>query len=234
MKKILGLICLIIIFCNCSKRIIGEYRISVSPPYSDFKFRLNKFYHFVNADVYGIYGKGKYSIFNDTLELRYIDQNYDNSTISITSSKDSSAIKQFDFKIIDKTDKLGIIGTNVIFYNANDSIILSGRTDYDGKLSLQLCNNLDFSRILINYVGYEDIELKQEFYNKNNIFIEWKSDWLHRISAKTEKYNILVNKRNIIKLENSKEDTITLIRKKLIERYDKGRISNEEFFKKLK
>lgn len=204
--------------------------MSIMPPYSDYTFGINRFSHYVNGDVYGEFGKGTYSIKNDTLVLNFIDLKNNEAIVSIQVDSAKQDKFHYNFRIVDKDSKDTFIGANVVIYN-KDSVINKGMTNYDGELGLTGEQRAD--KIIVSYIGYDEISIADNFGYINDIYIEWSSDWLRKIGESTKKYKVLEKNRNIIRLRNFNNDTISLIRKRLSGKLDKGKISREKFIKKI-
>ncbi|URW80885.1 hypothetical protein [Xiashengella succiniciproducens] len=231
MKQIIGLAILTLLFSSCSNMILGKYRMSIMPPYLDYTFGINRFTHYVNGDVYGEFGKGTYSIENDTLTLNFIDLKNNETIVSIRVDSAKQDKFHYNFRIVDKDSKDTFIGANVVIYNSKDSIINEGMTNYDGELVLTGEQRAD--KIIVSYIGYDEITITDKFGYTNTIYIEWNSDWLRKIGESTKKYQVLEKNRNIIRLRNLNNDTISLIRKRLSKKLDKGKITREKFIKKI-
>lgn len=232
MRKSLNLIVLSLIIGGCS--IYGKFSASVSPPYSDYTFRLGKFKHFVNGDVYGEYGKGKYKIQRDTLTLEFKELTQEENTVKVNILTSEENNKLFTFKILNKEDMLSLPGASVFLFDNKNSIVEKVSTNIDGELEIEVDKEINIERIVISYIGFEPIEIKREFGSKNKIYIEWNSGWLRKISDKTEKYRILTKRRNWIEFETEKADTFALIRKRVLRKFEKGNLTREEFVNRLK
>ena len=191
--------------------------MSIMPPYSDYNFRINRFTHYVNDDTYGEYGKGNYSIKKDTLILNFADLKSDNTiVVNVDSTKHDNF--HYNFKIVEKHLKEAFIGANIVICNKNGLIINKGVTNYDGKLDLNCVELAD--KIIVVYIGFDQITIQKKFGYTNNIYIEWDSNWLRKIGKSTEKYKIIEKKRNFVRLENSKHDSLSLIRKRYIKKLE--------------
>ncbi len=186
------------------------------PPYEEYKFNIKRFSLFVNGDIYGIYGKGTYSIKKDTLILKYTNVEKEDTVISIQIDTTKQNEYSYNFKIISKHKtrnkqlKDALIDAKVILYS-NDSIINKGLTGISGEL--KLTSKKAANKIKISHFGYNDLIITNNFSYNNNIYIEIPDNWLKTIEACTVKFKIIDKKRNIIILKNMDNDTITLIRK---------------------
>lgn len=234
MKQMLKTISLILFLTIGGCSIHGKFSASVSPPYSDYTFRFGKFKHFVNGDVYGEYGEGKYKIQKDTLTLEFKELPQEENIVKVNILTNEENSKLFSFKILNKEDLLSLPGASVVLFDCKNRIVEKASANLDGELKIEVNREINIDRIVISFIGFEPIEIKREFGSKNEIYVEWSSGWLRKISAKTEKYRILTKRRNWIEFETERADTFALIRKRVLRKYEKGNITREEFVDRLK
>lgn len=232
MQKLISLILLLLIFGSCAFH--GKYTINSSPPYVDYFFLFGKFSHSVNGDTYGEYGKGNYSYRNDTLILQFKDLKDEESLVKVDIETKELDQSFFSFKILGKNDKLSIPGANVDLIDRNNTIIKKGQANIEGLLNLQIEKDIIIDRVVISFIAMDTIEIERDFSSKNNIYVEWHSDWLKIIENTTEKYKVLNKRKHWIDLETEHADTFSLIRKRILNRFDKGKITWEEFKNKIK